>query len=164
MDGNISSSPAVNTTNFTDLWEHDIGHTVRGSVLIGIFVTSVFLNCFLGLILWRDRKHFSRINLVVFHLMISDLSITFFNIPVDFIWIQTKAFLAGTQVCKVIMFLRQTTLFSSSFVVIVISLDRCMAIVHPLSVRQADFRCRIMLTVAWVASIICSIPQVCSTL
>lgn len=143
-----------------DYRAHDIGHTVKWIVETSVFCISIVLNSFLGLVLWRDRKHFSRINLVVFHLMVSDLLITLFNIPVNVIWTHTKVFLAGNQACKIISFIKQANLFSSSFIVVVISLDRCMAIVHPLSVRQADLRCKIMLTIAWVASFLFSIPQV----
>ncbi|XP_071845808.1 gonadotropin-releasing hormone receptor-like isoform X2 [Apostichopus japonicus] len=160
---NATSSPYFvepSTESAADsLRAHDIGHTVRWIVETAVFFISIILNSFLGLVLWRDRKHFSRINLVVFHLMISDLLITFFNIPANVIWIHTKAFLAGNHACKIITFLEQANLFSSSFIVVVISLDRCMAIVHPLSVRQADLRCKVMLTVAWAASFIFSIPQ-----
>lgn len=45
-------------------------------------------------------------------------------------------------------------------VLVCISLDRYFAVIHPLKVNDAHRRSKIMLTFAWLTSIVCSVPQV----
>jgi len=51
-------------------------------------------------------------------------------------------------------------LYLSTYVIVIISIDRCMAIVDPISKNRAPRRVRLMLLVAWVISAAFSLPQV----
>lgn len=55
---------------------------------------------------------------------------------------------------------REFGFYLSSWILVAISLDRYAAILHPLSLSDADRRAKIMLTVTWLLSVIASIPQV----
>lgn len=50
--------------------------------------------------------------------------------------------------------------YLSSMVLVCISIDRYFAVIHPLKVNDAHRRSKIMLTFAWLTSIVCSVPQV----
>jgi len=52
-------------------------------------------------------------------------------------------------------------LYLSTYVIVIISIDRCMAIVDPISKNRAPRRVRLMLLAAWVFSAAVSLPQVC---
>lgn len=52
-------------------------------------------------------------------------------------------------------------LYLSTYVIVIISIDRCLAIVDPISKNRAPRRVRLMLLLAWVFSAAFSIPQVC---
>lgn len=138
----------------------ELAYLIRIITLSTILVLSVPLNFIVLLTVWRQRGRKSRVNLLVLHLTIADLLITFINISTDVVWFCTVAWLAGNTMCKLIMFMETFAMYASSFVLIVISIDRYAAIVHPLSVRAADRRCKIMLRVAWGSAAVCSIPQV----
>ena len=140
--------------------DFQISYLIRIVTLSIIFILSVPLNFLVLWTVWRQRRRKSRVNLLVLHLTIADLLITFINIPTDVVWFHTVAWLAGNAMCKVIMFLETFAMYASSFVLIVISIDRYAAIVHPLSVRAADRRCKLMLPIAWGSAAACSIPQV----
>ncbi|XP_030832125.1 gonadotropin-releasing hormone receptor 2 isoform X1 [Strongylocentrotus purpuratus] len=137
----------------------ELAYLIRIITLSTILVLSVPLNFIVLLTVWRQRGRKSRVNLLVLHLTIADLLITFINISTDVVWFCTVAWLAGNTMCKLIMFMETFAMYASSFVLIVISIDRYAAIVHPLSVRAADRRCKIMLRVAWGSAAVCSIPQ-----
>jgi len=51
-------------------------------------------------------------------------------------------------------------LYLSTYVVVIISIDRCMAIVDPISKNRAPRRVRLMLVLAWMLSAAFSLPQV----
>ena len=69
-------------------------------------------------------------------------------------------FSVGGAACRILMFFRAFGLYLSSFILVVISLDRYFAILHPMSLTDADRRGRIMIMLAWAFSFIASIPQV----
>ena len=76
-------------------------------------------------------------------------------------WRLLRFWLAGNAACKLFAFLRAFGFYLSSMVLIVVSLDRYIAILYPLRAnskfaRRGNF----MLVVAWVVSALCSLPQV----
>ena len=110
--------------------------------------------------LFRNRENKTRVHVFIMHLSIADLIVTFIMMPLEIGWNVTSDWRAGDIGCRILMFFRVFGLYLSSFVLVVISLDRYYAILHPLSLNDADKRGQIMLTFAWLFSIIASIPQV----
>ncbi|GFQ90132.1 gonadotropin-releasing hormone receptor [Trichonephila clavata] len=113
---------------------------------------------FIALIRNRHRK--SRVNLMIMHLAIADLIVTFIMIPLEIAWRFTVQWVAGNVACKILLYLRAFGPYLSSSVLVCISLDRYFAILHPLKVNDAQRRGKIMLGLAWATSILSSIPQV----
>ncbi|KFM64201.1 Gonadotropin-releasing hormone receptor, partial [Stegodyphus mimosarum] len=108
----------------------------------------------------RNRHRKSRVNLMIMHLAIADLIVTFVMIPLEIAWRITVAWIAGNAVCKIMLYMRAFGPYLSSMVLVCISLDRYFAILHPLKVNDAQRRGKIMIALAWVISSLCSIPQV----
>ncbi|PRD25737.1 UNVERIFIED_CONTAM: Gonadotropin-releasing hormone receptor [Trichonephila clavipes] len=113
---------------------------------------------FIALIRNRHRK--SRVNLMIMHLAIADLIVTFIMIPLEIAWRITVQWVAGNAACKILLYLRAFGPYLSSSVLVCISLDRYFAILHPLKVNDAQRRGKIMLGLAWATSILSSIPQI----
>ncbi|KAK3602178.1 hypothetical protein CHS0354_001610, partial [Potamilus streckersoni] len=109
--------------------------------------------------LFRNRKIKSRVNVFILHLSVADLIVTFVMMPLEIGWHTTVSWRAGDLGCRVLMFFRTFGLYLSSFVLVTISLDRYFAILHPLSLNDADRRGKIMLAFAWIFSAVASIPQ-----
>jgi len=110
--------------------------------------------------LFRNRNRRSRVNLFIMHLSIADLLVTFVMMPLEIGWHLTVSWNAGDIACRVLMFFRAFGFYLSSFILAAISLDRYFAIAHPLNLNDADKRGKLMLTMAWLFSIVASIPQV----
>lgn len=125
-----------------------------------MFIVAACGNLTVFITLFRNRNIKSRVNQFIFHLSIADLVVTFIMLPLEIIWNITVAWKAGDPACRILMFFRILGLYLSSFILVTISLDRYFAIVHPLSLNDADKRGRIMLILAWCFSIVASIPQV----
>ncbi|CAG7720296.1 unnamed protein product, partial [Allacma fusca] len=115
---------------------------------------SVFVSVF-----QQMRKTKSRICVLILHLSIADLMVTFFMMPIEVAWRLTVAWYGGNILCKICQFLRAFGLYLSSMVLICISLDRYFAIIHPLKTSRAKRRGRAMLACAWASAALCSLPQ-----
>ncbi|KAH8041354.1 hypothetical protein HPB51_014635 [Rhipicephalus microplus] len=113
---------------------------------------------FLSLLGKRARK--SRIKLMMMHLAVADLIVTFVMIPLEVAWRLTVCWVAGNAMCKIMQILRAFGPYLSSMVLVCISADRYFAVLHPLRVHDARRRGKFMLAAAWYISLACSLPQV----
>nr|AKA95272.1 adipokinetic hormone receptor 1A [Crassostrea gigas]CAP17413.1 G Protein coupled receptor [Crassostrea gigas] len=149
--------------NTTEMLPMDLVFTDENMVTIVaytcMFIVAACGNLTVFITLFRNRNIKSRVNQFIFHLSIADLVVTFIMLPLEIIWNITVAWKAGDPACRILMFFRILGLYLSSFILVTISLDRYFAIVHPLSLNDADKRGRIMLILAWCFSIVASIPQ-----
>ncbi|KAM8997955.1 gonadotropin-releasing hormone receptor-like [Ara ararauna] len=107
----------------------------------------------------RRRARSSHIRLLLQHLAAADLLLTVAVMPLDAIWNITLQWWAGDLACRLLMYLRLLAMYASAFVTVVISLDRQAAILRPLAITRARRRNRIMLQVAWLLSVVLSVPQ-----
>ncbi|ODM88781.1 Gonadotropin-releasing hormone receptor, partial [Orchesella cincta] len=110
-------------------------------------------------IIRRNKGKISRINLLLLHLTIANLLVTFLMMPLEIVWNYTVSWLAGDFMCRLMSFFRAFGHYLTGFVIVVISLDLYFAVVKPFAIAYADRRAKIMLAAAWIASIICSFPQ-----
>ncbi|XP_063830199.1 adipokinetic hormone/corazonin-related peptide receptor variant I-like [Ostrinia nubilalis] len=109
--------------------------------------------------LLRSRRRKSRVNLLMTHLVVADMIVTFIVIPLEIGWRTTNAWLAGNLACKFFLVLRAFGLYLSSNVLVCISVDRFFAILYPLRLAIARKRSKMMLYLAWVVALFCSLPQ-----
>ncbi len=128
-----------------------------------LFLVAATGNLTVFITLFRNRHRKSRVNRFILHLALADLIVTFVMMPLEIAWHLTVAWLAGDVACRVLMFFRAFGFYLSSFILVTISLDRYFAILHPLSLNDADRRGRTMLLFAWSFSFASSIPQVTAT-
>ena len=90
-----------------------------------LFVISSIANCTVLMILIRRyKKTKSRVNLLLIHLAIADLLVTFLMMPLEIGWSATVMWHAGDFCCRFFSFFRIFGLFLSSNILVCISLDR----------------------------------------
>ena len=131
---------------------------IRTVVLSLMFIISFIGNTATFIQVYRRRK--STINLLILHLATADLIVTFCCNVTDAIWASTIQWYAGTVMCKLLKFLQVFGLYLSTYIIVIISLDRCYAILDPMSRNKAPKRVRIMIVVAWICSGLFALPQV----
>ncbi|XP_037511749.1 adipokinetic hormone/corazonin-related peptide receptor variant I-like [Rhipicephalus sanguineus] len=132
---------------------------VQVIVYVVLFVAAAAGNVpvFVSLLGKRARK--SRIKLMMMHLAVADLIVTFVMIPLEVAWRLTVCWVAGNAMCKIMQILRAFGPYLSSMVLVCISADRYFAVLHPLRVHDARRRGKFMLAAAWYISLACSLPQ-----
>ena len=154
----------LNTSNANNFVPPEL--TFNADSLISVVTYSILFfiaatgNLTVFIILVKNRRRRSRVNLFIMHLSVADMIVTFLMMPMEIGWHVTVSWNAGDLCCRFFMFCRVFGFYLSSFILITISLDRYFAIAHPLSLINADKRGRFMLLLAWIFSIIASIPQV----
>lgn len=142
---------------FTEMGPNSLNCIIAYSFLFVIATTGNF-SVFFTVLKQLRRTKSSRIGLLILHLSIADLLVTFGVIPLEIVWRITVQWYGGNLLCKVCKFFSAFGLYLSSMVLICISLDRYFAIMHPLAIARR--RGRVFLFSAWIAAIICSVPQV----
>nr|Q2V2K5.1 RecName: Full=Gonadotropin-releasing hormone receptor; Short=GnRH receptor; Short=GnRH-R; Short=oct-GnRHR [Octopus vulgaris]BAE66647.1 GnRH receptor [Octopus vulgaris]BAE66648.1 GnRH receptor [Octopus vulgaris] len=153
MTYNITSTPLPDAPRFDNVYVSKL------CVLGTVFVISFFGNTLVIIQIFRIRGSRSTIQSLILNLAIADLMVSFFNILMDIIWSATVEWLAGNTMCKIMKYLTVFGLHLSTYITVSIALDRCFAILSPMSRSKAPLRVRIMITMAWVLSAIFSIPQ-----
>lgn len=71
--------------------------------------------------------------LISVFVIVSDLTVGLISVLTDIISRMTIAWYAGNIACKVIRFLQATVTYSSTYVLVALSIDRYDAITHPMN-------------------------------
>lgn len=112
-------------------------------------------------VLWATHatKHSqSRMYFFMKHLSIADLVVALFQVFPQLIWDITFRFYGSDLLCRLVKYLQVVSMFASTYMLVLMSLDRCLAICHPLRLvdRKKD---RLCVIASWMLSLIFSIPQ-----
>ncbi|XP_033104366.1 gonadotropin-releasing hormone receptor-like, partial [Anneissia japonica] len=135
----------------------------RMAVLSVLFIVSNIGNIATIVVTTRYRHRKSAMMTLIKHLAIADLLITYILIIPFIVWIGTIKWVGGDVYCRLFRFSWTFGLYLSSFITVAISLDRCFAIIFPISHNQGicgSNRVKTMIVISYAASIILSIPQV----
>lgn len=134
--------------------------TVKIAVLSIMFVVSLIGNSAAMVQMHRMRRRKSTINTLILHLATADLIVTFSCNVTDVVWAATVQWYGGAVLCKIVKAVQVFGLYLSTYVTVIIALDRCFAILDPMSRNNAPQRVRMMILAAYVASALLSAPQV----
>ncbi|XP_071845398.1 gonadotropin-releasing hormone receptor-like [Apostichopus japonicus] len=112
----------------------------------------------ISLQLRRRRK--SSVVLLILHLAITDLLVTYLHMVPHLVWYSTEQWYGGDFLCKAAKFFSSFGLFCSSFMTVNISLDHCLAVFNPLAKRHRPRQAKMMIISSYVMGAIFSIPQI----
>ncbi|KAG0411851.1 hypothetical protein HPB47_011032 [Ixodes persulcatus] len=133
---------------------------IRVVILVLIGVLSLVGNCATLVSIWRTRlRARSTVYLLLAHLSVADLLVTFFCVLAEAAWTWTVQWTAGNGACKAVKFLQMFSLYLSTFILVVIAFDRFAAIRFPM--RRASARRTVVRMVfgVWALSAMLSLPQ-----
>ncbi|XP_043276719.1 cardioacceleratory peptide receptor isoform X3 [Venturia canescens] len=109
-----------------------------------------------GLLLGKRRK--SRMDFFIKQLALADLLVGLISVLTDIVWRTTVAWHAGNVACKLVRFSQVVVTYSSTYVLVALSIDRYDAITRPMSFSGSWWRARALVAAAWGLSIFFSIP------
>ncbi|KAI3358472.1 hypothetical protein L3Q82_014712 [Scortum barcoo] len=132
---------------------------VVATLVLFVFAAVSNLSVFISVCWGRGYRLAAHLRPLIASLASADLMMTFVAMPLEAIWNITVQWYAGDIMCKLLCFLKLFAMHSTAFTLVVVSLDRYRAILHPLDSLDAGVRNRRMLLVAWSLSLLLACPQ-----
>ncbi|KAG7225549.1 hypothetical protein INR49_004955 [Caranx melampygus] len=130
------------------------------TVLSLAFVAAVVGNVSVLLAMHKNRRKPSRMHLFMKHLSLADLVVAFFQVLPQLCWEITFRFYGPDFLCRIVKHLQVLGMFASTYMMVMMTLDRYIAICHPLqTIQQPTQRAYIMIGSTWACSLVLSTPQ-----
>ena len=129
-----------------------------------IFALAVVGNSCVVIVLLRRAKKLSRMNFFVMHLSVADLTVAFSSVLTQLLQNQLDpkgiVRIHNDFLCRVYHYVQLVPLFASTYMLVIIAIDRYKAICAPLSTYSwTRKRCYFMVAFAWLISALGSTPQ-----
>ncbi|XP_055605204.1 cardioacceleratory peptide receptor [Uranotaenia lowii] len=143
----------------------------KSAVIRVIVLSAMALVSLLGNIatMWNIRKNrkfrrlarhnWSAIYSLIFHLSIADLLVTVFCMIGEAAWSYTVEWVAGSVACKLFKVVQMFSLYLSTYVLVLVGVDRWVAVKYPMKSLNTARRCHRFLLGAYMLSFVLSIPQ-----
>ncbi|XP_056156682.1 isotocin receptor-like [Lampris incognitus] len=131
---------------------------VEVAVLVLVLLLALVGNlCVLVVIHSRKPGH-SRMYYFMKHLSIADLVVAVFQVLPQLIWDITFRFYGPDLLCRLVKYLQVVGMFASTYMLVLMSVDRCLAICQPLRSlhKRKD---RVYVASSWALSLVLSAPQ-----
>ncbi|XP_030006945.1 arg8-vasotocin receptor-like [Sphaeramia orbicularis] len=130
------------------------------TVLSLAFLAAVVGNLSVLLAMSKTRRKLSRMHLFMKHLSLADLVVAFFQVLPQLCWEITFRFYGPDFLCRIVKHLQVLGMFASTYMMVMMTLDRYIAICHPLqTIQQPTQRAYIMIGATWACSLVLSTPQ-----
>lgn len=130
------------------------------TVLSLTFLAAVAGNVSVLLAVRKAAKKSSRVHLFIKHLSLADLVVAFFQVLPQLCWKITFRFYGPDLLCRVVKHLQVLGMFASTYMLVMLTVDRYIAICYPLrSLQGATRRARLMIACTWLCSVVLSTPQ-----
>ncbi|XP_042536114.1 oxytocin receptor [Dipodomys spectabilis] len=132
---------------------------VEVAVLCLILFLALSGNACVLLALRTTRHKHSRLFFFMKHLSIADLVVAVFQVLPQLLWDITFRFYGPDLLCRLVKYLQVVGMFASTYLLLLMSLDRCLAICQPLrALRRRTDRLAVLAT--WLGCLVVSAPQV----
>lgn len=133
---------------------------VAATLVLFVFAAVSNLSVLVSVCCGRGYRLAAHLRPLIASLASADLMMTFLVMPLDAIWNITVQWYAGNFMCKLLCFLKLFAMHAAVFTLVVVSLDRYRAILHPLASLDAGLRNKRMVLLAWILSLLLAAPQV----
>ncbi|XP_011870150.1 PREDICTED: gonadotropin-releasing hormone receptor [Vollenhovia emeryi] len=108
----------------------------------------------------RRQRGCSAIYTLILHLSVADLLVTVFCLAGEAIWSYNVAWLWGNAACKIFKFLQMFSLYLSTFVLVLIGVDRFVAVRYPMKGLNTSQNCTRFVLLTWMLSLVLATPQI----
>ncbi|XP_076322115.1 putative G-protein coupled receptor 150 [Tachypleus tridentatus] len=152
-DSNLTSN-----SEFKGVFGPDYHRTVRIVIIAIMIVVSLTGNL---MVCWRlfvsQRGRHSKPKVLFLNLAVADLLVTMVTMTAQVVWeVMGRLWIAGDIFCRFFKLLQTFALVSSTYMLVIIALDRYYVIVYPLRPCISSWK---LALIAWSASLIPSIPN-----
>lgn len=154
--GLVNGTGSVNQTN--PLKRNEEVAKVEVTVLALVLLLALAGNLCVLLALRSTKHSQSRMYYFMKHLSVADLVVAIFQVLPQLIWDITFRFYGPDILCRLVKYLQVVGMFASTYMLVLMSVDRCLAICQPLrSLHRRKDRFYVLLS--WALSLLLSVPQ-----
>ncbi|XP_059926047.1 oxytocin receptor [Gadus macrocephalus] len=149
-------APKLNQTN--PLKRNEEVAKVEVTVLALVLLLALIGNLCVLLAIHTTKHSKSRMYYFMKHLSIADLVVAIFQVLPQLIWDITFRFYGPDILCRLVKYFQVVGMFASTYMLVLMSIDRCLAICQPLRSlhRRKD---RFYVILSWLMSLFFSAPQ-----
>ncbi|CAL8402105.1 unnamed protein product [Arctogadus glacialis] len=149
-------APKLNQTN--PLKRNEEVAKVEVTVLALVLLLALIGNLCVLLAIHSTKHSKSRMYYFMKHLSIADLVVAIFQVLPQLIWDITFRFYGPDILCRLVKYFQVVGMFASTYMLVLMSIDRCLAICQPLRSlhRRKD---RFYVILSWLMSLFFSAPQ-----
>ncbi|NXN86227.1 V1BR protein, partial [Bombycilla garrulus] len=159
-NGSQQSSPGHPNLTALHTRDEELAKAEVG-VLGAILAVATVGNVGVLLAVSRLRRKMSRMHLFVLHLGLTDLGVALFQVLPQLLWKITYRFQGPDPLCRAVKYLQVLSMFSSTYMLMAMTLDRYLAVCRPLrSLQQPGRQAYAMIGATWLLSCLLSLPQV----
>ncbi|XP_060840305.1 tachykinin-like peptides receptor 99D isoform X1 [Rhopalosiphum padi] len=137
-------------------WWHQLAWTV---LFVPMIMVATGGNLIVIWIVMTNKRMRNVTNYFLVNLSIADAMVSTLNVSVNFSYMLTSNWTFGTAYCKISQFVAVLSICASVFTLMAISIDRYIAIIHPLRPRLGRKTTLMIATSIWVVGTILSIPN-----
>ncbi|XP_065583386.1 tachykinin-like peptides receptor 86C [Artemia franciscana] len=127
---------------------------------VGMLVIAILGNFLVVWVILANRSMRSVTNYFLLNLSFADLITSIFNCSITFVFVLKGNWVYGEAYCIFSNYVASSTVASGCFTLVVISVDRYIAIVRPLCNRMSKKTAGTVIAAIWASSCLLSIPSV----
>ncbi|XP_054418992.1 vasopressin V1b receptor [Pteronotus mesoamericanus] len=134
---------------------------VEIGVLAAVLLLTTGGNLTVLLTLGQQGRKRARMHLFVLHLALTDLGVALFQVLPQLLWDITYRFQGPDLLCRAVKYLQALSMFASTYMLLAMTLDRYLAVCHPLrSLQQPSQSTYPLIAAPWLLAAIFSLPQI----
>lgn len=154
----MTNDSRLGNTSVNPLKRNEEVAKVEVTVLVLVLLLALTGNLCVLLAITTSKHSQCRMYYFMKHLSIADLVVAIFQILPQLIWDITFRFYGPDLLCRLVKYLQVVGMFASTYMLVLMSIDRCLAICQPLrSVHRRNDRFYVV--ASWTLSLIFSTPQ-----
>lgn len=139
--------------------DYEEGKVFVEVVYVVIFILGILGNVAMVFLLKRKRQRRSPSNLLLLHMVISEMTVLLINIPFDMVLIYVdQKWIFGELMCKILWPLQTLTLGSFVWILTLLSYHRYCGIVFPLKKKLTANTVSCLIILVWFVSLVVVIP------
>ncbi|XP_070543855.1 substance-P receptor-like [Ptychodera flava] len=127
-------------------------------VYVAVIVVAAGGNCIVMWIVLAHREMRTVTNYFLVNLALADTLIVVFYTPFQFSYLITHHWYFGDAYCKIAQFFGPLTVSASIFTLAAISIDRYIAIIHPMRPRMTKLESSMIICVVWIVAVLTLLP------
>ncbi|XP_052280786.1 orexin receptor type 2-like [Dreissena polymorpha] len=154
--GNLSNSQILD--QIKDFIRPSVHHWIFMSLFFVVFLVGTTGNVLVCYSVWKSRSLKTVTNYFLVNLAVADFLVILICLPSSIVSDLLQSWFFGIIMCKVSVYLQRVSVFVSVLTLTSISVERYLAICHPLRHHGAYFKTRPIIAVIWVIALI--VPSV----